>query len=555
MDLKSLNPEQWSSLEPVLSQLVKADVSSVAALEGWLQDWSQLCDHVDEVSAQLYVNMTCHTDNPEFEKRYIAFMSEVLPHYKEWSQKLREKYVESPAHKQLPKDKYFIVNRSFEQQVKLFRKENLQIDVECDKLEQQYQKLMGELSVDYDGKTQTLYQMAKYQEMTDRAVRETTWRLVADKMLTVAPQFEDIYDKLVAHRHQIAVNAGFANYRDFAFAARERFDYTPQDCADFHAAVEKHLVPLARKLAKERKQKLGVDILRPWDMGVDAEGRAPLKPFKNSDELLQKCRSIFSKVHPEFVQTIDAMQENGMFDLDNRPGKAPGGYQHSFELRRLPFIFMNATGMQSDVETLLHEGGHAIHYWASRNQSLAFDRHAPIEFCEVASMGMEFLAGQYLEEFYSKEDANRARKDHLEHVLWVFNWVATIDAFQHWVYTHPKHSREERADFWDSLMQRFGGGEEWVGLEANRRGRWFRQSHLFTSPFYYIEYAIAQIGALQLWQQDLKDQKTAVANYRNALSLAGTKTIPELFAAGQLKFGFNESVIAPLAKTISDHLS
>lgn len=553
--MNPVNAEKWETLQPAMQTLVAADVATLPNLEAWLLEWSGLCDQVDEVSAQLYVNMTCHTDNPEYEKRYLDFMEHVLPNYKEWSQKLREKFVASPAHAQLPKERYGMVSRSFEQQVKLFRQENLALDVECDKLEQQYQKLFGSLTVEYGGETRTIYQMAQYQEVQDRSVRETTWRLVAERMLKAAPQFEEIYDKLVALRHKVATNAGFANYRDFAFAARERFDYTPADCEKYHAAVEKYVVPLARKLADERRRKLKVDALRPWDMSVDPDNKPPLRPFKEAKELLAKCRTIFSKVHPDFVQTIDAMEKNGMFDLENRKGKAPGGYQHSFELRKLPFIFMNATGLQSDVETLLHEGGHAFHYWASRTEPLAFQRHAPIEFCEVASMGMELMAGRYLEEFYAKDDAERARRDHLEHILWVFAWVATIDAFQHWVYTHPQHTRDERTVFWDSLMQRFGGGEDWSGLEVNRRSRWQRQSHLFTSPFYYIEYGIAQIGALQLWQQDLKNPAEAVSNYRTALTLAGTQPLPELFAAAKLKFDFSEKTIAPLMETVSAHLA
>ncbi len=555
MNLTALNPESWESLEPVIRELAAADLSSTATLERWLLDWSVLCDHVDETAAQLYVNMTCHTDNADYESRYLNFMEHILPKYKDWSQTLREKYVASPARAQLPKDRYAMTDRHFEAQVKIFKKENLALDVECDKLEQQYQKLFGTLTVEYEGQTRTIYQMAKYQEVQDRAVRETTWRLVADRMLQASTQFEDIYDQLIVLRNKVATNAGFANYRDFAFAAKERFDYTPADCERYHTAIEKYVVPLARKLADERRRKLKVDSLKPWDLSVDPDNNPPLHPFQKTDELLSKCRSIFSKVHPDFAQTIDAMAKNGMFDLDNRKGKAPGGYQHSFELRKLPFIFMNSTGLQSDVETLLHEGGHAFHYWASRSEPLAFQRHAPIEFCEVASMGMELMAGRYLEEFYSKADADRARRDHLEHILWVFSWVATIDAFQHWVYTHPGHSRAERSVFWESLMVRFGGGEDWTGLEANRRSRWMRQSHLFTSPFYYIEYGIAQIGALQLWQQDLKDPKVAVENYRKAIAFAGTKPLPQLFAAADLQFDFSEKVIAPLIETVSSHLS
>ncbi len=554
MDLSVLDAEHWESLEPVMHELAAATVDSTDVLGRWLLDWSQVCDHVDEAGARLYVTMTCHTDNPEFESRYLQFMEHVIPSYKEWSQKLREKYVASSARTQLPADRYAMVDRHFERQVAIFRKENLLLELESDKLEQHYQKLFGSLTVEYDGQTRTIYQMAKYQEETDRDVREATWRLVADCMLRASSRYDDIYDKLVALRDKIALNAGFANYCNFAFAAKERFDYTPGDCERFHAAVERHVVPIVRRLAEKRRRKMGVNVLRPWDMAVDPEGRAPLRPFKTADELLEKCRTIFSRVCPNFVETIDAMQSNGMFDLDNRVGKAPGGYQHSFELRRLPFIFMNATGLQSDVETLLHEGGHAFHFWASRNEPLAFQRHAPIEFCEVASMSMEFMAGRHLEEFYSKSDADRARRDHLEHILWVFTWVATIDAFQHWVYTHPQHTHDERTAFWDSLVERFGSGEDWTGLEDSRAARWHRQSHLYTAPFYYIEYGIAQIGALQMWQQDLKDPAAAVANYRKALALAGAKPLPQLFKAANLRFDFSEKIIAPLMETVSSFL-
>lgn len=555
LNVSSVNPEQWSTVEPVVRALVQQDVTTPAALEAWLLEWSQLSDRMDETSAQLYVNMTCHTDNPEFEKRYLSFMGDVLPAYKEAAQKLREHYVASPARELLPKERYHIIDRHFEQQVKLFKLENLPLEVECDKLEQQYQKLSGGLTVNFQGKDHTLPQMAKYMEGTDRAVREQAWQLVADKMLAEADTFENIYDALIKLRTQIAQNAGFANYRDFMFAARERFDYTPTDCERYHTAVEHHVVPLMRKLAVERKQKLGVDVLRPWDMAVDPDNLPPLKPFQTADELLNKCRAIFAKVHPSFVETIDEMQRHGLFDLENRKGKAPGGYQHSFEERKLPFIFMNSTGMHSDVETLLHEGGHAFHYWASRNEPLSFHRHAPIEFCEVASMGMELLAGRHLGAFYSAADATRAQRDHLEHILWVFAWVATIDAFQHWVYTHIGHSHDERRAYWDSLLTRFGAGESWTGFEKYWATRWYRQSHLFTSPFYYIEYGIAQIGALQLWQQDLKDPKAAVANYKHALSLAGTQTLPNLFAAAKLEFDFSDKVIAPLMQTVASHLS
>lgn len=555
MDLSNLNAEKWVSLEPVMRELNVADIDSAETLERWLLDWSRVCDQLDEVSARLYVAMTCHTDNSDHESRYLRFMEHTIPPYKEWSQMLREKYVAGPFRAQLPKDRYAMTDRHFERQVAIFRKENIPLEVECDKLEQQYQKLFGGLIVEYDGQARTIYQMARYQEETDRAVRDETWRLVAECMLKAAPQFDGIYDKLIALRNAIATNAGFANYRDFAFAAKERFDYTPTDCEKYHAAVEKHVVPLARKLTNERRRKLKVDAPRPWDMAVDPDGRAPLRPFKTAEVLLEKCRVIFSKVSPDFVETIDTMKSSGMFDLDNRKGKAPGGYQHAFEGRRLPFIFMNATGLQSDVETLLHEGGHAFHYWASRTEPLAFQRHAPIEFCEVASMSMEFMAGRYLEEFYSKSDADRARRDHLEHILWVFTWVATIDAFQHWIYTHPRHTHDERAAFWNTLMERFGGGEDWTGLETSLKARWQRQSHLFTAPFYYIEYGIAQIGALQMWQQDLKNPAAAVANYRRALSLAGTKPLPQLFAAAGLEFDFSEKIIVPLMETVSTHLS
>jgi oligoendopeptidase F len=439
--------------------------------------------------------------------------------------------------------------------VELFREENVALETEEARLGQQYQKLAGSLTVQFHGEEKTLVQMGKYLEEPDRPLRQEAWELVAKRRLQDREKFEDQFDQLVKLRGQIAANAGFQNYRDYAFRLMGRFDYTPDDCVKFHDAVAAVVLPAVRELQAERRQQLGLDKLRPWDMSVDPLNRPALKPFEKVEDMVARSQRIFNKLDGELAGGFQQMQDLKLLDLANRKGKAPGGYQSTLNEARLPFIFMNAVGQQRDVETILHEAGHAFHALATRDEDLLAYRSAPIEFCEVASMSMELLGNEFIEEFYQPTEANRARRTHLEGILGVLAWIATVDAFQHWVYTHPGHTRTERAASWNALLDRFAGDVDWSSYEDARAHLWHRQLHVFLYPFYYIEYGIAQLGALQVWANSKCDKTKALRDYKAALALGGSRPLPELFATAGCKFQFDAATIKPLVELTQSELA
>lgn len=545
---------KWPTLEPLFDDLERRPVKTQGELEEWLLDQSEVSAALNEEGNVRYIRMTCQTDNAEYEKAHLQFVEEIEPRLKPRYQRLRELYLESPARAKLPQERYGVLDRSTKNAVEIFRQKNVPLETQDDKLGQRYQKICGVMTVQYDGKEQTLQQMGRYLEELNRDVRRTAWELIAKRRLRDRQEIDEIYDELIALRQEMALNAGFENHRDHAFRRFERFDYTPQDCFRFHEAVEKHIVPLRRELQKQRQRQMKLSELRPWDLNADSEGRPPLRPFKTAKELVEGCEAIFRQVNPELGEQFQQMAELGLLDLESRKGKAPGGYQASLSEHRLPFIFMNAVGRDGDVRTLLHEGGHAFHAFATRSEPLHAYRHSPIEFSEVASMSMELLGSPYLSAFYSSQEADRSRREHLEGVVWVLTWIATIDAFQHWVYTHPEHSREEREEQWLLLHRRFGGIESWEGYEDALRYAWHRQLHLFLHPFYYIEYGIAQLGALGIWLQAREDQAAAVRAYRRALTLGGSQTLPQLFKAAGLSFDFGSKAVGRAAEGLRQAL-
>ncbi len=538
----------WSQIKPLYDALAEkaAGIQDAQALERWLLDWSELGAALDEESSRRYIAMTCHTDLPEAEQAYLHFIENVEPRIKPAQFALEKIYVEHPQRKNLPKARYEVLDRDILNHVSLFRPENVELETEEARLSQQYQKLMGAQTVQFQGREHTLVQMSRYLEEPDRALRQQAWELVSQRRQQDAAQCEDLFQKLLNIRHQIATRAGFPNYRDYAFRQKGRFDYGPADCEAFHDAVEREMVPVARQLQEQRRKQLKVDSLRPWDLGVDPLNRAALKPFANASELLERAGRIFQHVDPALAAHFQEMRDLNLLDLENRKGKAPGGYQSNLSESRHPFIFMNAVGLQRDVETLLHEAGHAFHAQAVRHEDLYSYRNAPIEFCEVASMAMELLGNEFLEEFYSPQDARRARKVHLEGVIGFFPWMATVDAFQHWIYTHPNHSLDERRQAYLGLMDRFGGMVDWSGYPEARANSWHRQLHIFIHPFYYVEYGIAQLGAIQVWVNSRKNRLDAVKSYKQALALGGSRPLPELFAQAGCRFQFDKDFIRPL---------
>ncbi len=555
----------WRQIAPLFDELEKqaGHVASAAALERWLFDWSELTAALDEEGSRRYIAMTCHTDNSDAEKAYLHFVENVEPQLKPRQFALEKIYVTHALREELLEmgdagvavARYEIFDRDVKNHVELFRPENVALETEEAKLSQQYQKLTGSLTVNFRGEERTLVQMGRYLEEPDRALRQEAWELVANRRLEELDKFDGILDGQIKLRGEIAKNAGFDNYRDYAFRRMGRFDYTADDCAEFHAAVERDMVPIIRELQAQRRAQLKLEKLRPWDLSVDPLNRPPLKPFAEVGEMVSRTQRIFDSLDGELARGFKQMDELRLLDLDNRKGKAPGGYQSTLAEARLPFIFMNAIGLQRDVETILHEAGHAFHALATRGEDLYSYRNAPIEFCEVASMSMELLGNEFIEEFYEPVDANRARRVHLEGVAGVFPWIATVDAFQHWIYTHPGHTREERRNAWLQLMDRFGGDVDWTGFESARANFWHRQLHIFLHPFYYIEYGIAQLGALQVWANSKRDRVKALNDYKGSLRLGGSRPLPELFQAAGCRFEFSEATIQPLAKMLREELA
>ena len=543
--------DTWESIAPYFDELEARDISEKSALEKWLADYSELSAAIGEESSARYIAMTCHTDDADAEKLYLDYVTTVVPQMEPHTFELSKKYLASPARQLLPPERYFVYDRSQENDVALFREENIALQTRDEVLSQLYQKQCGDQMVHFDGKEQTLPQLGRYYEETDRGVRHDAWVTAVQRQLEDREAFETVFDEMIQLRTEMAKNAGYSNFLEYQFKRLRRFDYTPQDCEAFHNAIASEVVPLRRALNEERRKKLGLPKLAPWDLDVDPLGRPPLRPFTGAQELVGKTDAVFAAVDPRFAQDFDILKSQELLDLESRKGKAPGGYQSTLDEARLPFIFMNASGRNRDVFTLIHEGGHAFHALAYRDEPLHAYRTAPIEFCEVASMGMEMMACEHLEPFYSGADAERARKSHLESIIMLLPWIARVDAFQHWLYKNPAHTRQERAAQWLELESRFGDGLEWPELAEWRECSWMAKLHFFCVPLYYIEYGIAQLGALKLWQNYRADSSAAVAAYRDALKLGNSRPLPELFSTAGLQFKFDAPAIRPLVEELS----
>lgn len=546
----------WAQIEPLFKQLQARPISSAEELEQWLFDCSELSAAIGEERSRRYIAMTTQTDDPVRETAYQQFIEDIDPKVKPYWHALEVVYLTGPYRRLLPMDHYGVMDRIVENNVALFRDANIPLETQDALLRKDYQKVTGAMTIAYQGEELTLQQAAKFLEEPDRKVRQELWDLVTARRLQDKEALEDLYDKMVALRTQIAANAGFTNYRDYAFKRRRRFDYTPQDCFQFHEGVERAAVPLCRTILEKRRRALGVDTLRPWDTLVDPRHRPPLRPFSNTDELVTGIEEIFRKVDPALGDQFHFMWAEKLLDLDSRKGKAPGGYQDTLHEKRWPFIFGNAVGRDDDIRLMLHEGGHAFHTLAAREHPLIHYRSTPLEFAEVASMSMELLAARHLDVFYrSPEDFKRSYRTTLEDAVTILPWIATIDAFQHWVYTHPAHTRDERRKAWAQIFRRFNPVVDWTGYEEAQAFLWHRQLHLFLSPLYYIEYGIAETGALQIWVRSLGNHREAVERYWQALSLGGSKPLPKLFEAAGANFRFDYETLAPLMDAVAEELA
>jgi oligoendopeptidase F len=546
---------RWEAIEPWYRKLIDRPIGSAEELETWLRDMGELNAAVGQEGVKRYVAMTCQTDDPAREESHLQWIRDVEPKLKPLQNDLRARYLDSPFRAGLDAKRYEVYDRAQTNRRDLYREANIPRETAIAELEQQYQKVIGAMTVQFRGKEYTPAQMAPFLEETDRALRQEAWELVARRRLADRDVLDGLFDQMRALRADVAKEAGFASFTEYAYRSRERFDYDEKSAYAFHDAIESVVVPLARQLQEARRAALKLERLRPWDLAVDPLGRPPLRITNDPEKLAEGTEKIFREVDPALGAQFGFMRRNDLLDLANRKGKAPGGYQTTFEDDRLPFIFMNAVGIDGDLRTLLHEGGHAFHSLAARGETLAAYREAPIEFCEVASMSMELLGARDRGVFYSPEDADRSYRSLLEGIVLILPWIATVDAFQHWVYANPNHSRAERRAAWNALLDRFGGNVDWSGFEEARSSSWHRQLHIFLYPFYYIEDGIAQLGALQIWKRSIDDRAAAVAGYKRGLSLGGSRPLPELFQAAGIRFDFSRETLAPLMDTIGEQLA
>jgi oligoendopeptidase F len=547
----------WAGLEPYFKELTERELADLPTLEKWLKDLSELEAVVNEDACWRQVRMTCDTENKELEEAFNYFYLEIQPKLQPYADQLNRKLVDCPLTKDLDQKKYFTYLRSVKKNIELFRTENIKIQAELNVLQQHYGSIAGKMTVDVDGREYTLQQASKFLENPDRIVRESVYRKINDRRLQDKEALHDLFGKLVVKRDQLARNAGFANFRDYKFVEMGRFDYSPADCYGFHQAVEAHVLPLVNEIYAGHARKLGVSPLRPWDTEAEPAGIEPLRPFQDGKELLEKTIACFRSMDPFFADCLIKMQELKHLDLDSRKGKAPGGYNMPLAESGAPFIFMNAAGQMSDVTTMIHEGGHAVHSFLAHPLELNAFKEYPTEMAEVASMAMELFSMDHWEVFFDNEDElKRAKRHQLERVITIFPWISTIDSFQHWVYEHPNHTIEERTQAWKQILNRFSSSSiDYTGLDQYREIGWQRQLHLFEVPFYYIEYGIAQLAAIGMWKQYKENRKSAIANYTNALSKGGTLTLPELYETAGLPFDFSPSRMKELMDLVRSELS
>jgi oligoendopeptidase F len=544
---------EWSTLEPFFKNLEDRDISDIQKLEQWMKDVSELEAVVNEDACWRQIRMTCDTENKTLEESFNYFHLHIQPHIQPYADRLNRKLVSSPLIEKLDQKKYNTYLRNIRKSIELFREENIPLQAEIAVLQQQYGQISGAMSITVNEKEYTLQQAGKFLEDPDRAIREDIYRKIQERRLADTDKLNELFDKLTLLRNKEAQNAGFQNYRDYRFKELGRFDYNKEECFQFHEAVKIHILPLVNRIQEEKRKKLQVPTLRPWDTEAEPTGVQPLRPFQEAKDLLHKSVDCLSKLDPFFAGCIQKMNELKRLDLDSRKGKAPGGYNCPLAETGAPFIFMNAAGQMHDVTTMLHEAGHAVHSFLSHPLELSGFKEYPMEIAEVASMAMELFSMEHWDVFFeNKEELLRARQHQLERVITIFPWIAVIDKFQHWIYENPGHTIAERTENWMKILEEFSGEVmDFSGLEKYRANGWQRQLHLFEVPFYYIEYGIAQLGAIGLWMQFKKDKSKALENYCSALEMGGTRTLPELYKAAGLEFDFSPAKIKELMQFVS----
>lgn len=537
----------WTDVVPFYDALAAAPLEATSAsVEPWLATWSRLDTLIGEAGTLAMIAYTANTADEAREQAYLRFSMDIFPKLEEQQVRLARRLLDLGW----TRDDLDTTLRRFRTDIEIFREANVERFSRIEELSAGYQKLVGGLSVQWEGEAKTIPQLQPYLKAADRHVRERAFRLGAEAYLEKRDELADCFDRMYALRVAVAKEAGFADYQQYCFAAKHRFDYTPHDTARFHEAVRETVSPAVAQLMEHRRKSLGLNELRPWDVSVDLDTKEPLKPFASVDVFVERARHIFNRVDAELGEQFALMANESLLDLESRPGKAPGGYCTDLSFRGRPFIFMNAVGVPDDVNTLVHEAGHCFHDFATHQLPFTWMRKTGHEAAELASMSMELLAMPYLVQpdgYYTQDEARVAWLEHLEDVLGALVHIASVDAFQAWIYTDPAGAdRDARDAKWLQLRSDFEQGVNWSGLDRERVARWYRQLHIFELPFYYIEYGIAQLGALQVFRNAVNDAGNAVAMYKQFLALGGTRTLPELYAAAGAKLVFDAETMKEL---------
>jgi len=548
---------EWENLSPILDELLKREINTVEELEQWLKDKSELEAALEEDFAWRYIKMSCDTANEDLVKDFQYFATEIEPKISPVANELNKKLNDSPFVNDLDHDKYFVYLRAIKKSLELYREENIELFTQLQVAQQKYQSITGAMSVKINEQEYTLEQAANFLKDTDRSVRQNAWETIQQRRLVDKDDLNILFDELIAMRHKVALNAGFENYRDYMFQALGRFDYDVKDCYDFAVAIEKEVVPVLKEQAEKRQNALGLSTLRPWDMEVSTTGKPMLKPFNNGQELIDKSISCFTAINPSLGEKLSIMKANGLFDVESRMGKAPGGYNYPLAETGAPFIFMNSANSLRDLTTMVHEGGHAVHTFLTANLELNDFKHCPSEVAELASMSMELISMDNWDVYFdNEEDLIRAKKEQLADVLKTLPWVAVIDQFQHWIYTNPNHNAADREVAFKQIYTLFGAGfAGWTDFEQQFGNLWQKQLHLFEVPFYYIEYAIAQLGAIAVWKNYKENPEKALEQYLAALALGYTKPMNEIYETAGIKFDFSAAYVKELANFVKDELN
>ncbi|MFN6013476.1 MAG: M3 family oligoendopeptidase [Flavobacteriales bacterium] len=550
--------DSFEVIKPYFENLLNREIIVSADFEKWLNDKSELEAILEEDAAWRYIKMTIDTRDEALTNSYTFFVTKIQPELAPYDDKLNKKLVNSPFYDEFDKvEAYRIYFRSVKKALELFREENIPIEAELNEKSQLYGSISAAQSIEHNGEKITMQKAAALLKETDEELRQVVFQKMSVRRREDIEKLDGLYSELISKRHQLALNAGFENFRDYKFQSLGRFDYTKEDCFNFHKAIKQQIVPIVKEIQLERLKKLGKDKFKPWDTEVDPEGKQPLKPFTTGSELLNGSINMFDKIDPYFGDCLRTMNEMGHLDLDSKTGKAPGGYNYPLYEIGVPFIFMNSVGAQRDLVTMVHEGGHAVHSFLSRDLKITGFKSLPSEVAELASMSMEMLTMELWDEFYKNDDDfKRAKREQLESILKILPWIAQIDEFQHWVYENPTHSSAERHEKWVDISKEYGTGlTDWTDYEDMQASSWQRQLHLFEVPFYYIEYAIAQLGALGVWKNSLEDFRAAVDNYKLALSLGYTETIPEIYRKAGIRFDFTETYLKELADFVRGELN